>query len=86
MRGGRWGMYYASIVTMQYHPGAGTKLHRILSLKECAAIADEMENITCHGYSEAPPYSAESWDTKAKEAPIAQWPPTLRPRGTGKNE
>lgn len=32
-------MYFASITSMQYHPGAGTKDHRQLSIAECSDIA-----------------------------------------------
>jgi len=35
-------MYFASIVSMQHHPGAGTKEHQKLSLEECRDIALEM--------------------------------------------
>ncbi len=28
-------MYFASLVSMQVHPGAGTKEHKALSLEEC---------------------------------------------------
>ena len=28
-------MYFASLVSMQVHPGAGTKDHKALSLEEC---------------------------------------------------
>lgn len=32
-------MYFASICSMQVHPGAGTKEHRILTLPECRDMA-----------------------------------------------
>lgn len=35
-------MYFASIASMQEHPGAGTKDHRKLSLEECCEKAIEM--------------------------------------------
>jgi len=35
-------MYFASIVSFQHHPGAGTKEHRALSIVECRDIALEM--------------------------------------------
>lgn len=35
-------MYFASVVAMQYHPGAGTKEHEKLSLPECRDVALEM--------------------------------------------
>lgn len=35
-------MYFASVCSMQYHPGAGTKEHRRLSLEECRDVALEM--------------------------------------------
>lgn len=35
-------MYFASIRSMQFHPGAGTREHRVLSVAECAAKALEM--------------------------------------------
>lgn len=38
-------MYFASVVSMQFHPGAGTKEHRKLTLKECADVALQMIDI-----------------------------------------
>lgn len=35
-------MYFASIRSMQFHPGAGTREHRVLSVAECASAALEM--------------------------------------------
>ena len=35
-------MYFASLTSMQFHPGAGTKEHRQLSIKECSDIAVQM--------------------------------------------
>lgn len=35
-------MYFASVVSMQMHPGAGTKEHTKLSLEECRDIALQM--------------------------------------------
>lgn len=35
-------MYFASLASMQEHPGAGTKDHRKLSLEECCQKAVEM--------------------------------------------
>lgn len=35
-------MYFASLASMQEHPGAGTKEHRKLSLDECCEKAIEM--------------------------------------------
>ena len=35
-------MYFASICSMQVHPGAGTKDHRQLTLMECRDMALEM--------------------------------------------
>lgn len=35
-------MYFASITSMQFHPGAGTKEHRQLSLQECREVAMQM--------------------------------------------
>ena len=35
-------MYFASLCSMQVHPGAGTKDHAKLSLQECADMALEM--------------------------------------------
>lgn len=38
-------MYFASLASMQVHPGAGTKEHRKLSLEECRQMALEMMKI-----------------------------------------
>lgn len=38
-------MYFASLVSMQVHPGAGTKEHRVLTLDECKAMALAMIEI-----------------------------------------
>lgn len=38
-------MYFASLVSMQVHPGAGTKEHRKLTLQECRDMAIEMITI-----------------------------------------
>lgn len=35
-------MFFAGIVSMQYHPGAGTKEHKKLTTRECAEVAMEM--------------------------------------------
>jgi len=37
-----WDIYFASIVAMQTHPGAGSRGHHKLTLSECAKLADEM--------------------------------------------
>jgi len=38
-------MYFASLCSMQVHPGAGTKEHRKLTLEECRDMALEMVRI-----------------------------------------
>jgi hypothetical protein len=35
-------MYFCSVCSMQYHPGAGTKEHKALSIDECKDVALEM--------------------------------------------
>lgn len=35
-------MYFASLASMQVHPGAGTKEHRKLTLEECRDMALQM--------------------------------------------
>lgn len=35
-------VYFASVCSMQYHPGAGTKEHRQLSVGECKNVALQM--------------------------------------------
>jgi hypothetical protein len=35
-------VYFASVTSMQYHPGAGTKDHARLSLEECRDVAAQM--------------------------------------------
>lgn len=35
-------MYFASVCSMQFHPGAGTKEHKALSIDECKKVALEM--------------------------------------------
>lgn len=35
-------VYFASLTSMQFHPGAGTKEHRQLTLEECRDKALEM--------------------------------------------
>lgn len=35
-------VYFASVCSMQYHPGAGTKEHKKLSIDECRDVAVEM--------------------------------------------
>lgn len=35
-------IYFASVRSMQFHPGAGTKAHRILDARECRDAALEM--------------------------------------------
>ena len=39
---GAFDMYFASICSMQFHPGAGTKDHKALSIDECKNKAVEM--------------------------------------------
>lgn len=55
-----WAVYYASIVSMQHHPGAGRREHVALTLAECARVADLMlkehqERYPCHGESQQAP-------------------------------
>lgn len=38
-------VYFASLASMQVHPGAGTKEHKPLSLKECKDMAMQMLKI-----------------------------------------
>lgn len=38
-------VYFASVVSMQYHPGAGTKEHARLTLEECRDVALQMIEI-----------------------------------------
>lgn len=38
-------MYFASIASMQHHPGAGTKEHVQLSMEECCDKAIQMLEI-----------------------------------------
>lgn len=38
-------MFFASLCSMQLHPGAGTKDHAKMTLKECADMALEMIEI-----------------------------------------
>lgn len=38
-------MYFASLCSMQVHPGAGTKEHAKMTLKECSDMALEMIEI-----------------------------------------
>ena len=35
-------VYFASVCSMQYHPGAGTKEHKRLSIEECKDVAVNM--------------------------------------------
>ena len=35
-------MYFASLMSMQVHPGAGTKEHRKLTMEECRDMALQM--------------------------------------------
>lgn len=35
-------MYFASLMSMQVHPGAGTKEHRPLTMAECRDMALQM--------------------------------------------
>jgi hypothetical protein len=37
-------IYFASLMSMQVHPGAGTKEHRKLTISECRDMALEMIN------------------------------------------
>ncbi len=36
---GAFDMYFASVCSMQVHPGAGTKEHKALSIEECKDMA-----------------------------------------------
>lgn len=38
-------IYFASICSMQFHPGAGTREHVVLSAQQCADAALEMLRI-----------------------------------------
>lgn len=35
-------MYFASVCSMQFHPGSGTKGHAALSIEECRDVAINM--------------------------------------------
>jgi len=35
-------MYFCSVASLQFHPGAGTKEHKALSIGECRDIALDM--------------------------------------------
>jgi len=35
-------MYFSSVCSMQFHPGAGTKDHKALSIEESKEVAIEM--------------------------------------------
>lgn len=35
-------VYFASVTSMQFHPGAGTREHRKLTLAECCDVAVAM--------------------------------------------
>jgi hypothetical protein len=35
-------MFLASVCSMQYHPGAGTKEHQKLTVRECGDVALDM--------------------------------------------
>ena len=35
-------MYFASIRSMQFHPGAGTKDHKVVSIEQCVSEAMAM--------------------------------------------
>jgi len=37
-----WDMFFAGIVSMQYHPRATLNGAKVRTIKECAEIADEM--------------------------------------------
>ena len=38
-------MYFASVCSMQYHPGSGTRGHEPLTLEQCKAIALDMIHV-----------------------------------------
>ena len=38
-------LYFASVTSMQFHPGAGTKEHKKLDIEECRDIALKMLEI-----------------------------------------
>ena len=40
-------VYFASVCSMQHHPGAGTKEHKKLSIDECRVIAMQMIEARC---------------------------------------
>jgi len=35
-------MYFCSVASLQFHPGAGTKEHKALSISECKDVALDM--------------------------------------------
>ena len=35
-------MYFCSVASLQFHPGAGTKEHKALSIDECKGVALDM--------------------------------------------
>lgn len=38
-------VYFASVTSMQFHPGAGTKEHKQMTLEECRDVALRMVEI-----------------------------------------
>lgn len=47
-----WAMYFAGVVSINDHPGAGTKDHVKPTLSECAQKADLMYQLHCLRWSE----------------------------------
>jgi len=45
-------VYFASVTSLQFHPGAGTKDHRVLTLEECRDVALQMIEIRRNVMSE----------------------------------
>ena len=40
-----WTVYFASVVSMSLHPGAGLRGHQRLNLDDCARLCDRMLDI-----------------------------------------
>jgi len=39
-----WDLYFATVASIAFHPGAGTRGHEKLTIQDCGNIADQMIN------------------------------------------
>lgn len=68
-----WDIYFASLVAMTLHPGAGRGDHYQLSLTDCAQLADQMMEIRKRRLECRSPQQQSSQEEPSQEEQSPPW-------------